>query len=256
MFAGQRLDIIRQVLRERKQIDIASLTTLLQVSDVTVRKDLDLLEKEGFLQKVHGGAILQDESPLDAERLPLPDEGLKEKLATLAITLIEDGDSLFLGSGSTCLVFAKQLSCRKALTVITNNASALPILCPHVANLHFIGGEVLCARNGLMHTYGKKALQHLNGVFVSKAFLGAEGLDLRAGLTTNHSPTVDLVQKVIDVSSEVIVLASHEKLGKVALHQIIPLNALSTVVSGGDAGDTYKQYFFEQNIKLLTAFDL
>ncbi|MEG1516028.1 MAG: DeoR family transcriptional regulator, partial [Clostridia bacterium] len=96
MFAEQRMEIIKQILREQKHVNIATLSSTLKVSDVTVRKYLDILEKQGVLEKVHGGAIWGPEGH-ECEPFSEPDEDENlDAIAALAATLVEEGDSLYV----------------------------------------------------------------------------------------------------------------------------------------------------------------
>ena len=255
MFAGQRINIIKKILLEQKQVDINTLTSLLNVSDVTVRKDLDSLETDGFLRKVHGGAILLEDDPLDMPKNDIPELQEKEMIADLAITLIDDGDNFYLGPGSTCLMLAKKLNQKTNLTVITNNASALPYIDCSSVNLLFIGGDVV-NYNNMMFTHGEKALAYLEDIFVNKAFIGTDCVDLEAGLTINHSYSLDVYKKILDKSRQTILLASKSKFDRIALQLLCPINAISALVTEGDLPEKYKRYLYQNDIKLLTSFDL
>lgn len=258
MFSVERINIIKQILLEKGRTDIASLTELLGVSDVTVRKDLDKLEGDGFLKKVHGGAILAEEgaSPtadLTAQGIEMQHE--KKMIADLAITLIQDGDNFFLGAGSTNLLLSKNFGQKKNLTVITNNASALPFIDPNTVNLNFIGGEIL-SYQGMIATYGKKALSYLDDMYISKAFISADNVDMEAGVTINPAYVFDFYKKVLERSRDIILLATTTKFGKTSLNRLCALDALTAVVSNGDLPDQYKDFFYKQNIKLLTSFNI
>jgi len=260
VFAGQRINIIKQVLQEQKQVDTNSICDLLQVSDVTVRKYFDILEKEGFLKKVHGGAILIEDAVPDYEKSAETEQSLQYgQIAELAVTLLEEGDCLYIGHGMTCLAFAQKLWQKKNLTVITNNVNALPVLGANIENLHFIGGEVMQYKNNTMYTYGPRALSYLDGIFINKAFISVDGADIEAGLTTNSAQSMDIFKRVLEVSRNLIVLADHEKFDHVAMHQFCPLNRASAIVTNeknSEKSDKYKEYFFQNDIKFLTTLDL
>lgn len=254
MFADQRINIIKQILLDKKQIEVNSLTSLLKVSNVTVRKDLDALEKEGFLRKVHGGAILVEDIPAETAPEESFDTQEHEKIASIAITLIEDGDNFYLGPGATCLALAKKLNQKKNITVITNNASALPYLDCSTINLLFIGGDVI-SYNNQMFTHGKKALSYLDDIFVNKAFISSDCIDLDAGVTINHSYSLEIYKKILGCSRQIILLATNNTFDKTALQVLCPINDISVIVTDSDPSDRYKQYLFQNNIKLLTFFD-
>ena len=254
MFANQRLNIIQQLLLEKKQIDIVTLTSILNVSDVTVRKDLSILESKGFLHKVHGGAVLAEDVSADQPIVSAEDEVLSG-IASLALTLIEDGDSLFLGQGGGCTVLAKKMSLRSGLTILTNNASALPFLNVGQNNVLFIGGNV-ASDNGSLYTYGAKAMSCINGLLINKAFICSGCVDIESGLTTNQNLSLGIYEYIIHTARNITLLATHTEFNKTAMQRLCPLSSLTSVVTDNNITDQYRDYFFRQNIKLLTFMDI
>ena len=258
MFPAQRIEFLKRIIREKKSVDISTLTAALEVSDVTVRKYLDKLEQEGFLKKMHGGAILAEEfSAVEESEDNDLFEGLndKEHIAELAVTLIEDGDSIFLGPGITCNLLAKKIHKLKNITVVTNNVNSLEYLAPYVRNLYFIGGEINF-RDGLMFSYGQKALAQLDGMFVQKAFISVDGVDIRAGITINDIGLLDIIKKIEDLAQKMIVLADYHKFNKVGLHHVMPIEKIKIYVSNEKLEDKYKKYLFENDIKILTFYEI
>ncbi len=258
MFQAQRIETLKNILLEKKSVDVSTLTSALDVSDVTVRKYLDILEAEGFLKKMHGGAILaeayDDQDNFDDEETILEFQA-KEQIAELAMTCIEDGDSIFLGPGTTCYLLSKKLGSFKNITVVTNNVNALEHIAPVVRTLYFIGGEIVC-RDGLMYSYGQKAINQLDGIFVQKAFISVAGVDLFAGLTINDIRQVEIFHKVESISRQQIVLADHNKFNKIGLHHIMPIDKIKIYISNEKLDSEYKKYFYENDIKILTSYDI
>jgi DeoR/GlpR family transcriptional regulator of sugar metabolism len=124
MFAADRLSIIRSYILEKKKVSVAEISRMLGVSEVTVRRDLEALDDEGFLIRTHGGAILSGEDNLDA--LPAagePDEEREQRneISEIAIYLINDGDTLLFSPGKTNLAIARRLQRRRDLVVLTND---------------------------------------------------------------------------------------------------------------------------------------
>lgn len=254
MFANQRLNIIRQTLLKERQVDISTLASLLNVSDVTVRKDLTVLEKENFLRKVHGGAVLVDPEEL-LSPVPEDQQSNLEQIAELALSLIDDFDNLFLGSEPACLFLAKKLNSRKSLTVLTNNVLALPHIDTSLHNVVFIGGTVAQYANQIF-TYGKKALDFLDNMYVDKAFLGADCIDTKIGVTINQVLYYEIYDRILHVSRNATLLACCDQFNRTAMQRLCPLNQFQTVVTDGLVPDNIKDYCFAQDIKLLTSFDI
>ena len=260
MFSAQRIALLKKILSEQKSVDIATLCSHLEVSDVTVRKYLDQLEQEGFLIKLHGGAMLAGtETGADEEAysqsMSIPHMKEKEHIAEIAATLVEDGDNIFLGSGTTCMFLAKKLYQKHNITVLTNNINALSYLSPYVKKLCILGGDV-AGSNGLMYTYGTPVMSQLERIYVSKAFFGAGGVDLNAGVTVNDMDVSLIMEKVSTVSAKRIILADSSKFNRIDLYRVNVLDQFDIYVTDSKLDNKYKSYFFDHDIKLITSFDI
>lgn len=256
MFAAQRIKIIKEFLIKNKSVDVATLTNLLNVSDVTVRKDLDILEKEHFLIKNHGGAVIVDSDGQEVKNDLTIDRSLeKEQIANLAGTLVEDGDSIFLGYGSTCYMFSKVLKEKKNITVVTTNVNALNELVPNVSQAILVGGKVNY-KDGMIFTSGDLTSENLKGIFVNKSFMSVDAVDLMAGFTVNDVSNLSVLKLIPTISKQVIFLVDHSKFDKIGFYQIAPIGLPNCIVSNDKLNDKYKHFFYDKDIKVMTAFDL
>ena len=254
MFAEQRMEMIKKILKEQKHANISTLSLALRVSDVTVRKYLDILEKQGYLTKVHGGAIWAEEQAASPAREPDLDMRV-ESIAELAATLVDESDSVYIGPGLTCAALAKHIADKRLISVITNNFLALNYLIHKVSNLSFLGGDVAALSNGNVYTYGSKSQMFLENMAISKAFVGCDGIDIDAGITAHSLPLTEMIQHIRGISRELNVLSVSQKIGKVALYRMCPFNAPLTIVTDSCIPNQYKQYCYERGIKLLTAYE-
>lgn len=255
VFAAQRIKIIKDVLIKNKSVDIATLTNILDVSDVTVRKDLETLEKENFLIRNHGGAVLVDSGEQVSKDLSIDHYTEKEEIASIAASLVEDGDTIFLGYGSTCYIFAKYLKEKRNLTVVTTNVNALYELMPHTSKVILIGGEI-SQKNGMLFSAGELTAENFRGIFVNKSFMSVDAVDLMAGFTVNDVSNLSVLKLIPKLSKQVICLVDHTKFDKVGFYQIAPIGLPNCVISNDKLNDKYKQFFYEKNIKVFTAFNL
>ena len=123
MFATERQNRIKQLLFEYDKVGVGSLSEILDVSEVTIRKDLEKLEKDGFLIRTHGGAVLREDVPKEeiSPESDIPNIESKKMIGIFAAALIQDRDVIFLGPGSTCIQIAKNLRDKKDIIVVTNN---------------------------------------------------------------------------------------------------------------------------------------
>lgn len=250
MFVEERLAKIKEIMLEHKNINISNLCSLLNVSDVTVRKDLEKLQKEGFLIKTHGGAILAEPEVKDVkENINIQNYREKEYVADLAYKTVENGDSIFLGSGATCYLLAKKLKQLKDITVVTNNINALQELIPHVKNVFLIGGEIVY-QEGMMSSTSEKVDEYFKGIFVNKAFTSVAGIDLVAGLTVNHAVSSFIYKQIPKMTRNWTLLIDDMKFDKIKLYQVATIDSLACIITN-KFNEEYKKVFLDKGIKII-----
>jgi DeoR family fructose operon transcriptional repressor len=229
----------RQILDYIASKGFATPETLARQQDVaavTVRRDLVWLERAGHLQRVHGGAI-PCESPLSVThvntRLRLATDQ-KRLIAREAARLVRAGDHLFLDAGSTCRFLAEALPDNRDLTVITHSLDVLLALAHRPGfRLIGLGGTFDPRLNVLIGPMTETALSGFHG---DKAFLGALGVDVGAGISSNGLSEERIKALMARQARAVFVLADSSKLGKVAFRTVLPLSKVSCVIT--DAGAT------------------
>ncbi len=203
---------------------ISELGNELHVSEATVRRDLETLEKQGVIRRVYGGAELlrkRHTEPLYEEKASLhaPE---KAKIAEKAVKFLQEGDTIFLDGGSTVLEMARRLPPMRDLTVVTNSLMAAADLMEKNFHLILVGGEFRSLSRTLVGPLTSKILENLT---ISKAFLGTIGLEAERGISTtdpNEAYTKELVMKRSD---KVFLLADSSKFG------------VSSFVFSGNAAD-------------------
>ncbi len=255
MFAAQRLEVIKDLLIKNKSIEVSGLATILNVSDVTVRKDLDKLESDGFLLKTHGGAILADADTSQPSNLMIEHYVEKKKIATLASTLIDAGDSIFIGQGSTCYMLSAYIKNKTQLSIATNNVALATQVGGSVKGIHLLGGKINYL-SGLPYTSGVHVSGYLEGINVSKAFISVNGVDIMAGLTCDDLDEANSLRNVIKIAKQVIVLADHTKFNRIGMYNIAPLSSVSAIVTDECEYSEYRLAAFNKNIKFLTVFEI
>jgi DeoR/GlpR family transcriptional regulator of sugar metabolism len=233
MLAGQRQLLILEEVRLRGAVRVAELTELLDVSDMTVRRDLDVLAGAGLVDKVHGGATapgrLSTEEPgFEAKSHRQLDE--KEAIARAAAALIEPGQAVGLTAGTTTWRLAHHLTDISDLTVVTNSIQAANVLHrerrPDLTVI--LTGGVRTPSDALV---GPIAATTLRSLHVDVLFMGVHGMTADAGFTTPNLLEAETDQAFVASAERVVVTADHTKWGVRGLSRIARLEEVSTLVT-------------------------
>lgn len=192
---------------------ITELSQKLGVSEATVRRDLLSLEDQGRVKRVHGGAIklkFSEHEPVFEEKESIrPSE--KQRIAKLALSMIDDKDTIYLDGGSTLLELAKLLKEKKGLTVVTNSLMAAAELMESAHTLIIVGGKFRPLSRTLVGPLTSKIISSLN---IKKAFLGTIGFTVEDGMSTTDSDEAYTKELVMERAEKAILLADSSKLGK------------------------------------------
>lgn len=213
--APQRWDQLRALIRDSGAIRIEDLRRRLKVSAATVRRDLDQLERNGAVRRVHGGVVSVEgrlEEPLFADKTGLAVRE-KRRIAEAALRYVAPGDTVFLDGGSTVLELARLLRERTNLTVVTNSLHAAHELAGRGPRLIVIGGELRRLSQTMVGPLTRLVLQELH---LDKAFMGTIGFASKEGLTTTDPSEAFTKEVVMGQARQVIVLADSSKAGKVS----------------------------------------
>jgi len=230
----ERHQIILESLQDSRRVTVAELSDRFDVSEVTIRRDLRELAERGMLRRAHGGAVAATPAPPEppvVQRM-VQAESCKECIGRAAATLVSDGESVFIGSGSTTAHAARHLVDHQDLTVVTN---ALNI----ATELGSAEGVTVVVTGGMMRDselslVGHITEQSLREVRVDKVIMGMQAISLDAGMTNDYLPEVMTDRTIIEMAPELIVVADHTKFGTVASAYIAPVERITTLVT--DAG--------------------
>jgi DeoR family transcriptional regulator of aga operon len=227
---ADRFGLILERLAASGSVGVADLARELRVSEATVRRDLRALDEQRLLERAHGGAI----SHGTVYELPVRYRGghareEKQRIARAALERVADGDVVLLTGGTTTTEVARQLVRRAEISVVTNalNIAAELAVRPNV-KLVVTGGV---ARGASYELVGPLAEATLKSINVDVAFIGVDGIDVRAGLTTQNETEAATDRGMIERSRRVIVVADASKLGHVAFASICPLAAADELIT-------------------------
>lgn len=238
MLASQRQDLIAAAVRERGAVRVSDLVESLGVSDMTVRRDISELARNGLVRRVHGGAVdprrAAHEPEFSAKQAFQSAE--KAAIAATAAGRISAGDAIALSGGTTTHLLARVIADTPALrplTVVTNSLRAADTL--HAAGdpelAVVLTGGSRTPSDALVGPVATRALETLR---VDTTFLGVHGLDARAGLTTPNLQEADTDRALIQAAGSTVVVADHSTWGVVGLARIVGLDEVDLVMT--DAG--------------------
>jgi DeoR/GlpR family transcriptional regulator of sugar metabolism len=253
LIPAQRRERIQEYLTIHQIARTADLCEMLDASEATVRRDLEWLESKGILERTHGGAILNQRMILEPEYQQRvkqhPEE--KRRIGELAASLIEDGDIVFINSGTTATQVLQHIRRDSNITVFTNNVSAVMDLGNPGFHYFLIGGEFQSRSNSIA---GRFALDNLGLVYANKTILGVDGISLKHGCTVPTNAEAEVVRRMIErTKGSIIIAADYSKWGVVSNFQIANIDEIDKLVSDEKLDSSALEALEEHNIETLIA---
>lgn len=229
--AEERRKKIMEILRQKSKAEVNVLSKELNVSEMTIRRDLIYLEEYGMVFRTHGGAIIPDilinEIPYKEKQLSNRDA--KNRIAKKAFEYISDGKSVFLDAGTTCLALAQQLLFMKDITVITNDLKiALELYKNPNIKLICLGGRVQSDTGAMIGSYTEKFIESIN---IDIAFIGTSSIDKEFTMSTPTTEKAFFKKKVLQSSNKNIVLTDHSKFEKKSFNKICNLKNVDKLIT-------------------------
>ena len=241
MLGSDRRLYILERIAESGSVRIQQIADDLGVSAMTVRRDVKQLEEDGFLRRSHGGATryLTMDFKLAANGRALRMTAEKTAIARAAADLIERGDSVFLGYGTTIAGLARYIPADQGITVITYSLEAASFLGSR-AGVTVISTGGVVRPDGIAQT-GSLAEAALRRFHAAKAFIGAGGVSVRAGVTDHSYPECELNRMMVERADESYVLVDSSKLDEVALATVCPLSDVRGLITDVGADQDHLQ---------------
>lgn len=235
-------------LRDDGRVSVTPLAKILNVSEETIRRDLKELEQSGLLRRIYGGAV---PPRLDVER-PVTERGKinvrgKTRVAELAESLVEDGMSVFIDSGTTTIAFARRLVGRN-VTVTTNSINIALLLGTSVTRVNLTPGMLRGKDNALV---GYETLSYARRFFYDAAFMGIAACDLKHGWMDYEEHESNLRGVLKSQTRLSVILADIDKFGREAYLNTFPITEKVTVVCDRTPPAAFKELFAEHDIELI-----
>lgn len=255
MLAKQRQAVILEEVRRSGGVRVSDLTELLQVSDMTIRRDLDVLAESGLVEKVHGGATAVGERSTAEpgfEAKSFREQPEKEAIAELAATLVRPGSAIGLNAGTTTWALARRLGEVPHLTVVTNSIQVAGVF-----HQHDRGDQTVVLTGGLRTPsdalVGPVAIGSIRSLNLDVVFMGVHGMDPRRGFTTPNLMEAEANRALAEAARRVVVVADHTKWGVIGLCSILALDQADVLVTDAGLGEEARQVLAERVGELLVA---
>ncbi|RNC63962.1 DeoR/GlpR family DNA-binding transcription regulator [Proteiniphilum sp. X52] len=250
IFQEERLNKIQMLLERDNRLVTTELAKELNATSVTIRKDLLILEKRGLLRRTHGGAIkvnrLYHGLPLnEKEKINLEE---KMRIVKKAVSLISEGDTIILDSGSTTSLLAKEIKHFKNLVVITNAINIVNELLDTDIEVIIVGGNLMKKAATTMGALADETLKRLSA---DKLFLSVDGIDLKIGLMTPNISEAQTSRVMMDISNEVVLLVDTSKFGRRSLGVISDVKRVDKLITTKKLSDEEQKRFGADRVEVL-----
>lgn len=238
MLARQRQAYILDRIREDGAVKVADLVRELNVSDMTVRRDLEALDSLGLLEKVHGGATTAADGPLFEPGFAVKStlqQTEKNAIAAAAARLVEPGSAIALSAGTTTYALARRLAEVPGLTVVTNSVPVSDVMVRNGRpdQTVILTGGVRTPSDALV---GPFAVASIRTIHLDLIFMGVHGMDARTGFTTPNILEAETDRALVEAGRRLVVLADHTKWGVIGISSFARLDQADTLITDTGIG--------------------
>lgn len=247
---GRQLQIA-QLVRQQRSVTVQALSAQFGVSEATIRRDLEKLDTQGVLQRAHGGAVALETALPEPPIIRRLNDNMEEKqrIGLAAAQLVRDGETIFLGSGTTTIEVARHLGDKRDLKVITNALNIANILANFEHISVIITGGLL--RHSEMSMIGHLTEQAMRELRADKAIMSIRAISPVSGLTNEYGLETMIDRSIISFAPQVILLADHSKWGKTATAFVAPVTAVHTIVTTEAAPAAMVSQFQAEGITII-----
>lgn len=231
MLAAERRNRILEKLQEEKRVVVSELSQEYQVSEETIRRDLEKLEKEGLATKSYGGATINENTSIDMPFNIRKKKNMtgKQQIAELVARLVQNGEHIILDASTTAVFVAKALKQKKRLTAITNSLEIMIELSDVPEwNIISTGGSL---KEGYLALFGPRAVEGLSAFHAEKAIFSCKGFDIEQGVTEGDEQFSQSKQVMMKSADTNILVVDSTKFDKIAFSKVCGLNELDIVVT-------------------------
>ena len=246
---NERQKSILNLLGHHDEVSVNELSKQLKVSSVTIRQDLNFMESEGLLKRIHGGAVLRDADDL-ANRLGV-NYDKKLKIARKVAEYVKDGETILIESGSINALLAREIAKKRNVRIITTNVYIARQFRKNAeANVILLGGLYQHQSETLVGKITKVCIDQIN---YSKAFIGIDGYAPQSGFTLRDLLRSEISAYIIEKSKEVFIVTDSSKFGKTELTRVCYPSDIQHVATDSDLGQEYIKDLFYAGVNVILA---
>ncbi len=252
MLAVERRKHIEEIINKNKSILVTDIAKQFEVTTETIRGDLLKLEKQGVLIRTHGGAILAEGSgqELSFNERDVVNSEAKQRIGKRAAEMIRDGETVFLDASTSSLHLARHLKDKKSLTVITNAVNIIMELadCENI-RLISTGGQLTPKNMSLVGRFTEKMIRR--NLAANKCFFSCRGVTISRGLVDSSEDEAEIKRAMLECSDSAVFLCDHNKLGRMAIPVIAPLDRIDVFITDVKFDDEWQSKLEELDINII-----
>ena len=249
MLAIERRNQILALLQKESRVVVADLAKSFNVTEETIRRDLEKLEKDGFAKKAYGGAIINESFNVDLPFTVRKKSNVQNKqdIAELITNLIQDGDHIMLDASSTAVYIAKHLKNKKNITLITNSIEILLELSDVIGWKVLSTGGVM--KEGSLSLVGYQAEKMINSFHVDKTIVSCKGIDVEKGITDSNENEAHIKKLMLDAANVRILAVDNSKFDKISFTKVDDLSSVNMIVTDVEPDQKWTRAFNSMNIE-------
>lgn len=253
MFALERQKRILELLNSTGAVWVNKLSEELGVTEETVRRDLEKLEKQEALMRTHGGAVPIDENiyELSLEKRKHTNIDIKEKLAQIAVEFISPGDTVFLDASTTTFCLAKEIKRLKNVTVVTNSIRVINELAGREELKVIAVGGMVSSNQSFVGSLAESSIE--SNYFANKMFFSSKGITEDVGILESNEQECAIKRKMMGNSKEKYYLCDKTKVGRVGFVKLAALDEIHTFITEAELSSSFQQKLMEQNVQVVKA---
>lgn len=250
---SQRINALQEYIFEKKFVSLQELCVHFGVSLSTLRRDLEILDGQGLIQKSYGGVAAQPPRQLITpyETRDIINREAKRKIARAAASLVDDGDIIYIDSGSTPMGMVDFLGDGRHVTILTNNVNVIVKAIPF-ENIEVITLSGTLSRHSYSFTggYAAKILLRHN---INKSFMGTTGISMKNGVTNSQSSEVEIKKTAVEHCQRSFILADSKKIGVISLFTYCPFESIDTIVTEAELPSDYMECLAANQSRVIVA---